>query len=117
MRVSAANPRAASFLLLAGFILWSAAFVGLYTLLSFGCAYGWEEVALGPVTLQRAALVGAWLLSLAALAALFVAMRRLFTAGDRMSRFLLVAGLALTALAGATTVWNFAMVTVLSTCL
>ncbi len=53
--------------LIAGFLVWSAAFVVLYSVLSIGCEFGWHEwPVLGPVTLQRVVLVALFLVSLAA---------------------------------------------------
>ncbi len=49
-------------LLLAGFVLWSIAFLALYFVQATGCSLGWQalEVA-GPVTLQRLVLVAMFL--------------------------------------------------------
>lgn len=44
-------------LLIAGFTLWSGAFVLLYALQALGCAYGWGD-------LHRPILIGAYLVSL-----------------------------------------------------
>ena len=64
-------------LLGAGFVIWSAAFVALYAMLSVGCRFGWDAVELaGGLTLQRAQLVAIFLAHLAACAALAVALRR-----------------------------------------
>ena len=47
-------------LLVAGFLLWSSAFVVLYGLQGLGCRLGWDEAALlGPVSLNRAVLLAA----------------------------------------------------------
>lgn len=62
--MSAAN-RKALVLLVAGFTLWSAGFVGLYALQALGCAFGWPQ--------HRTILTGAyvvWLLPLIWLALL-----------------------------------------------
>lgn len=54
-------------LLAAGFTLWAVAFVVLYAMLSVGCRFGWDGIALaGGVTLQRAQLVALFLAFLAA---------------------------------------------------
>lgn len=37
-------------LLVAGFLLWSSAFVVLYGLQGLGCRLGWDAVGLGPVS-------------------------------------------------------------------
>ncbi|MDF1601029.1 hypothetical protein PZ895_14805 [Mesorhizobium sp. YIM 152430] len=52
--------------LLAGFIVWSIAFVALYSVLSVGCVFGWDQVHFGPVSVQRAVLVALLGVSLAA---------------------------------------------------
>lgn len=118
MRHPATNRYPAAILMLGGFLAWSAAFTLMYATLSFGCAYGWDAVAFGPVSLNRAALTGAWILCLAALGVLLWANVRLYFAeGKGVSPFLRTAGVALTALALATTVGNFFMVTTMSTCL
>ena len=65
---------------LLGFILWHVTLIGLYGLLSIGCAFGWDR------TIERAALLALWVANLAALAALlwFVsrARRRARTQGE-----------------------------------
>ena len=107
-------------LLFAGFTLWAAAFVTLYALLSLGCAWRWETVALGPVSQQRAALVGVWLAYAGAAAALAVwtrsRARRLADAGDP-STFLARASFWTNGVAFGATVLNFLPVLTLSTCL
>lgn len=56
-----------------GFIVWLAAFVALYAMLSVGCRFGWDEVELvGGLTLQRAQLVAILAIHLAAGFALVV---------------------------------------------
>jgi hypothetical protein len=47
-------------LLVAGFVVWSVAFVGLYGLQALGCAFGWPN--------HRAVLIGAYLVSLVPMA-------------------------------------------------
>lgn len=48
--------------LLAGFILWSGAFLLLYAVQATGCKLGWQEIAVGPISLLRL-LLSALLLS------------------------------------------------------
>lgn len=50
-------------LLIAGFVVWSIAFVALYAIQALGCAYHWG-------TAHRAALIAAYVLSILALAAI-----------------------------------------------
>lgn len=108
------NSRAVFWMLTGGFAWWAVVFVALYALLSVGCAYGWDMRPFAGTSLQRAVLVGTWLASLVPLAAMLLLQYRLWAA--RTASTLLMAGAALTALALATTVWNFGMVTFLSTC-
>lgn len=111
--------RAVFLMLTAGFGAWSVIFVGLYSLLSVGCALRWDAMPLGPWSLQRVVLVGAWLLSLLPIALMLALQYRLWTAareGEGAVPMVVSAGAILTALALAATVWNFGMVTFLSTC-
>lgn len=118
MKYPATNRYPSAVLMVGGFIAWSLAFTVMYATLSFGCAYGWDEVAVGPVSLNRAALIVAWIVCLLGIGALLWATVRLYYAeGKGVSPFLLKSGIALTALALATTVGNFFMVTTMSTCL
>ncbi len=103
----------------AGFTLWSLAFVLLYASLSFGCAFGWEEVRLGGlVSLQRAQLVVLFLVATAASAVAAWALRpaALADGGDPPGRFLgtVAFGAALAALGS--TLATFAPVLALSAC-
>jgi len=51
--------------MMAGFVVWSAAFVALYSVLSVGCAFGWDEIlVMGSLSLQRVVLVALLLVSL-----------------------------------------------------
>lgn len=72
--------RPRSLLLLgAGFALWASAFVALYAMLSVGCRFGWDTVALdsvGGLSLQRLQLVAIFLVHLAAGGALVALLRR-----------------------------------------
>ena len=84
--------------LVAGFLVWSSAFVVLYGLHALGCAWGWDARtagvgSLGSVTLLRLVLVGAWALHLALAAGLLLAARRLARArGDAGRRRLAWSG-------------------------
>jgi ABC-type uncharacterized transport system involved in gliding motility auxiliary subunit len=57
---------------LAGLVLWGAGFSILYALHGLGCGLGWTDLAIGPLTLLQAVLVGTWL-ALRAMAAARVA--------------------------------------------
>lgn len=105
-------------LLCAGLTVWASAFVSLYALLSLGCAYGWEDRMLGPVSVQRAALVANWAVHLALNAALVVWSRRRArgSEGDPTA-FLARAAVIANVVALVATFVNYAPVLPLSTCL
>jgi hypothetical protein len=114
--------RSAANLLLycAGLILWSSAFIALYAGLSIGCAFGWEDRSLGPLSLQRWMLLGLWLghLGLLALATAWMRRRaRRLAARDELARFLARVNLWAMVAALAITVVNFLPVAWLSACL
>lgn len=88
--------------LMAGFTAWSVAFVGLYAGLSIGCALGWNGVQIGPISLLRLLLVGGFIVTLLALAAIARVLWRRAYGGDKSGTGLLVqasAWLAVAALA------------------
>ena len=60
----------------AGLIGWAAAFCLVYALHGIGCASGWYAARLGPFDAQRAALLAAWALSLAATLAIALWLHR-----------------------------------------
>lgn len=118
--MSATAPRAGLLPLFAGLVLWSSAFVLLYAALSIGCAFGWEQQAFGPLTLQRFVLLVLWLAHLAALLALLAWTRRharRVAPGDRTGAFLARCALHATVVALVATVVNYAPVLTLSACL
>jgi hypothetical protein len=53
----------ASDLLLAisGFVVWSAAFSAVYAVFSLGCWLGWDQVGIGPTSLQKIGTAIVWL--------------------------------------------------------
>ncbi|WP_279483461.1 hypothetical protein [Aureimonas sp. SK2] len=107
-------------ILVAGLVIWSSAFVALYALLSIGCAFGWEDRGFGPVSLQRAVLVGAWLAHLVLLGLLVAwTSRRAKRAkgDDEIARFFARTALAAAVVAVAVTLVNYAPILVLSMCL
>jgi hypothetical protein len=107
-------------LLVAGLLIWSSAFVWLYGALSVGCAFGWEAIALGPLSLQRAVLLGLWLAHLAAIAALLAfTHRRLKEQPGRASLDGFFAGAAFwaTVVALCVTFVNYVPILGLSACL
>lgn len=85
--------------MIAGFVVWSVAFVILYGVHGVGCAYGWDTVTVGPTNLQRLVQVALWLAFLPPLAglALWLRQQRRRAAGDAARRWV--------ALVGETTAW------------
>jgi hypothetical protein len=64
-------------MLLAGFVLWSIAFVVLYGAQATGCRLGWQTIEIvGPVTLQRMVLVALFLGAVALHVLLYLLLRR-----------------------------------------
>ena len=103
----------ALFMLAAGFVIWSSAFVALYAMLSVGCRFGWHDIELAAgISVQRAQLVAIFLLHLAAVTALVLALRGHGPAAPFLPRASFLAALA----ALGSTLFSFAPVFVLSTC-
>ncbi|MEZ0170356.1 hypothetical protein [Microvirga sp. TS319] len=48
-------------LLVAGFGIWSSAFASLYAANAIGCASGWQNVDVGPISLNRLVLAVLWI--------------------------------------------------------
>ncbi|WP_158044781.1 hypothetical protein [Skermanella pratensis] len=103
-------------LLVAGFLLWSSAFVVLYGLQGLGCRLGWEDMDLGPVSLNRGALLAAWVLHVG-LIGVMAAIQARRRSADRGDAFIDRAGLALTFCALVATIWTgLPILTAGSTC-
>lgn len=105
-------------LLAAGFTLWSVAFVVLYGMLSVGCEFGWDRIALmWGLTLQRAQLVVLFALFVAAHLLLMRVLRpRGHADGSPTSRFITrIAWLTAIAALGAS-LFSFAGVFALTAC-
>lgn len=68
--------------LLAGFTVWSAAFLGLYIIHAVGCEWGWHAREVGGLGLLRAVLVATWIAHLGLAAAVTLAARRLRAVGE-----------------------------------
>jgi hypothetical protein len=58
-------------LILAGFVVWSIAFLALYATQATGCRLGWDGIAIGPLSLLRLSLTGLFILAVALLAGLY----------------------------------------------
>ena len=57
-------------------LIWLGLFTGVYALHGLGCGLGWPQQDLGPASLHRVVLVGAWGLALLAQAAVLVLVAR-----------------------------------------
>ncbi len=108
-------------LLLGGFTLWAAAFAAIYGLNGLGCAAGWHLVGHEPLTLQRAMLAAAAVVSVAAIGWLGRHVYRRIRTGDHdgtgTARFLGTAGLYATIAALGAAIFTFAPVILISTCI
>lgn len=112
------KPRLPLLLIPAGFVIWASAFTLLYAALSLGCAFGWQNDAIGGVTPLRLTLLAIWLVHLAALAGLLIHCVRLPSdASARTSRFLRQAAIGSAAAAIAATVWTGVVILVATPCL
>jgi hypothetical protein len=112
------KPRLPLLLIPAGFVIWASAFTLLYAALSLGCAFGWQNDAIGGVTPLRLTLLAIWLVHLAALAGLLIYSVRLRSDADaRTSRFLRQAAIGSAAAAIAATVWTGVVILVATPCL
>ena len=90
--------------LLAGFTVWSSAFLSLYILHALGCEWGWNASDLARGRLLRAVLLGTWALHGGLLVALTLAAWRRRTSRDAPRHVFAIAfGLCVAALVS--TVW------------
>ncbi|RAI43110.1 hypothetical protein [Rhodoplanes roseus] len=99
------TPPRALLLLVAGFVVWSSAFVWLYGGLSVGCAFGWDRITLAGTSALRLGLLLIWLVHVAALGWLLAYSRAVRQAG-RSPPFVTTAATALTVVALIATVWT-----------
>ena len=100
-------------LLGAGFVIWSLAFVVLYSMLSVGCRFGWHEADLpGGMSVQRLQLA---VIFLAHMSACVVLVRRLRQADDKS--FIMRAAFGTALAAAGSTAFTFGAVFVLSPCI
>ncbi|NDV87877.1 hypothetical protein GTW51_14310 [Aurantimonas aggregata] len=110
-------------LLIAGMVIWGSAFLILYAGLSVGCELGWQDVALGPISLLRAILIGLWLFHLALIAGLLRWTYRHKQAAEsdaetaEVDTFFVGNVLVATIVAAVATVINYAPILGLSLCL
>lgn len=104
-------------LLVAGFVIWSSAFVVLYGALSVGCAFGWDAAPFGPVSALRAVLIALWLAHLAALGALWWLCRARARRAGESDAFLGWAALHATWAAVVVTIVNYGPILGLTLCL
>jgi hypothetical protein len=106
--------------LVAGFALWAMAFLSLYSVLSLGCALGWDHIGvLSGISLQRSLLVGMFLLYvIAGVALAYIAKRRIPTRSDKAAGyFVSTTAFYLSASAVASTIFTLAGAIALSPCL
>ncbi|MBS9719321.1 hypothetical protein JYU29_01305 [Tianweitania sp. BSSL-BM11] len=114
MQQSASNKRLLA--LAAGFVIWSIAFVVLYSALSIGCRQGWNDVHLvAGMSLQRVQLVGLYALHLACGLGLVIALR-MTPAKKEIAAFLHAIAFYAAIAAVFSTAFTFAGVLLLSPC-
>ena len=101
--------------LVAGLLVWSSCFIGLYGLHAIGCNAAWDNSGHYASTL-RLALLAAWALHLGALAWLVAHYRWAAPGGGRTSSFLRLAAWTLGLVALAATLWIGAPVVLLELC-
>lgn len=117
MSIQDANAPRRVLWLIAGFTVWSIAFVALYAMLSVGCAFGWHLMPVaGPVTVQRIVLVALFALSIGAAVGTVVLARAASRAEPRGSPDLARIGMLAAWAALASSVVNFGPVFFLSAC-
>lgn len=102
----------------AGFGAWSLCFFLLYGLHAAGCAWGWQEISLGQMTLQRVVLGGTVIVHVGALVILSaVAWRWWRRNGENgAGRFVRASAVALTVAGLVATVWTGLPAVVLDAC-
>jgi magnesium-transporting ATPase (P-type) len=103
---------------IAGFSVWAIGFVLLYGLNAVGCQAGWHQLGSEPFTTQRLMLIVLLLATLAAIALTALAFRRKTVgASPDEQRFVLRVGWWSSVAAFVASLFTFAPVLVLSTCL
>ncbi|WP_051329287.1 hypothetical protein [Geminicoccus roseus] len=113
--------RPAIFLVIAaGYTIWSVALGALYGALSVGCEFGWQDMALGPLSLQRAVLLALWIASVAVLVLLswqsWTWWRQSDPEAPKLVRFGVWLSAAASISAAAATFWMGLPILALSTC-
>lgn len=104
--------------LIAGFVGWALAFIVIYGLHGIGCAYGWDNIPVGPTSLHRLVQVATWLAFLPPLLtlALWLSRQRRHASPGSGRRWLALVG-ETTAWAGlAATIITFAPTVTTSAC-
>jgi len=103
--------------LAAGFTIWAVGFAVIYAVQGAGCAYGWDLIALGPVSLLRLVLI---LLTVATAAIIYVVARALSGAIPGKERdashFMLSVAAGAALLAVPATLFTFAGVFIATAC-
>ncbi|MFL9824204.1 hypothetical protein [Rhodoplanes sp. SY1] len=103
-------------LLVAGFVIWSSAFVLLYALQSIGCAAGWERPTVAGTSLLRALLVLLWTAHVGALVALLIYTWRRRPGGAEVARFAHRVAIGTSMVALVATLWTGAPIVAASMC-
>ena len=107
-------------LLMAGMVIWSSAFIMLYAGLSIGCVFGWHMMALGPISLLRAILIGLWLVHIGLIAGLLCwtyRRKRIAEESNEIETFFAGSVFVASVVAGVVTVINYAPILGLSLCI
>lgn len=103
--------------LLAGFVLWSVAFLVLYAVQATGCKLGWHLVSVGPASLLRLVLSGLLIVTLALLYVIDVrCLRPASGASDGERRLIMRVSKIVHIAAGAATLLTFAGIFWLTLC-
>ncbi len=103
-------------MLAAGFVVWTAAFVALYAMLSVGCRFGWHEIPFAGTSVQRAQLIALFLVHVAAGIAVVAMLRGRATDDGETAAFIRVAGYGAALAALGSTLFSFFGVFFLTAC-
>lgn len=101
----------------AGYIVWSVAFVALYAVQALGCKWGWHLRQVGPVSLQHLVLGAIFAGHVAVITVLsLIAWRWWRSKGDDEGRFIRASAVALSVSALVATIWTGLPAVVLAAC-
>ena len=105
-----------AFALAAGFVVWAAAFVALYGMLSVGCRFGWHEIPLAGTTVQRAQLVALFAVHVLAGVVVVAMLRRRAGGEGETAAFIRLAGHGAALAALGSTLFSFFATFYLTSC-